>query len=156
MKRTKKEFGKEVYEKYDLSTKPPFRRICTLIYVLWLFIEGLITAFHKVTTPGTPAFVAYGMQLSVMYFLSASLLLVLLHTYIGRQALKYCFRTIMFVHQITFAAISLRMYACATKEDQVGQGFRVILLCFCALGETGAFIIRIKETLPNKNRTLME
>lgn len=139
MDRCQEEGRAEVYEKYDLSMMPTFHRVYMLIYVAWLISEGIISAVHKVTSSRTPALVAYGMEHSFMYFIIAGLLLVLLHTYIGRRVPRYCFRFIIFVHQSTIVALSLWRYACATTMDQAGPGFRVILLWFCVLGEAGAF-----------------
>lgn len=141
----------EVYERYDLSTIPLLRRICALIYVAWLFAEGLICGIHKFTSSQTSALVGYDLEHSFMYFIIVGLLLVLLHTFIGRQVPKYCFRFITFLHQVTIASMSLWRYACAETAYQAQPRFRLLLMCFCALGETRTFIAGMTEMVAFPN-----
>jgi hypothetical protein len=141
MDRSKQEGKAEVSEKYALSTMPLLRRVCTLIYLAWLFIEGPISALQQFTKSRSPALVAYGVEHSIMYFIIAGLLLVLLHTYIGRPLPRHVFRATLLIHQITVAALSFWRYICSKTNDQAGTGFRLILLCFCALGEIEGFVI---------------
>ena len=153
--RTAEEARSEVFKTYSLLSMSLFRRVCTLIYVSWLFIEGLVAAFCKSITPSqAPAVTTDGMKISTMYFLSAGLLLVILH-YISRPIPRFYFRLITFTHQIIFGAISLWTYATAEPGHRASSGFRLVLLSFCALGETFTFTVKIvKDAGPgNQNPT---
>ena len=151
MDRTKKETVAEFYKRYDLSTISLFRRVCCLIYVSWLLIEGLISAFDGFNATETSAFVPLGMKYSTMCFQSAGLALTLLHVYIGSRLLGYFFRSIVLCHQMMNIAISLWTYVQNKSVDHIGSGFQLILFFFCALGESQAFIRDMIECCTSPN-----
>ena len=134
MEKSKDEGRAEVGEKY-LSTLPFFRRACTLIYVAWLFVEGPISAFKQWGTSISPVTLATGMEHMIMYLVIGGLLLIILHSYLGRRVPRTLFRFLLFAHQVTLAGISAWRYLRSETQDYIETGFRLILLSFCAVAE---------------------
>lgn len=145
MELSKEQGRTEIYEKYDLSMSLS-RRIYALMYVAWLIVEGLISAFRNFVNPQPPALAAHRMEYSIMYFIIAGLLLVLLHTYIARLIPRYFFWMIVCIHQMTFMALSLWTYACTGPVDQWERMVRSVFLFLCAFGQAGAFFSEIIES----------
>ena len=135
MDKSKDEGRTEVDEKYYLSTLPFFRRACTLIYVAWLFVEGPISAFKQWGTARSPVTLTTGMEHMIMYLVIGGLLLVILHSYLGRRMPRTLFRFLVFAHQVTLAGVSAWRYLHSETQDYVETGFRLILLSFCAVAE---------------------
>jgi len=136
-----KERGRaEFYNSYYLSTMPVFRRLCMLVYVAWLSVEGLIDCLSKFPTNRSSAPGPYSLERCLNYIILAGLVVVVLHGNIGPRFPKYFFRLLVLVHQVTIAAMSLWRYVCFGTEVQAETGFRLFILCFCALGETCGFV----------------
>jgi predicted Ser/Thr protein kinase len=139
-----KERGKaEVYKGYYLSTMPMFRRLGMLVYVAWLSLEGPLHYLSKFATNRSSTPGSYIMERSLNYTILAGLVVVLLHSYIKLP--KYFFRFLVLVHQVTIAGMSLWRYVYSGTEFQAETGFRLFLLCFCAVGETGGFVKEILD-----------
>jgi hypothetical protein len=134
MDRSKDEGRAEVYENYYLSTMPLFRRICTLTYVAWLFVEGLISVFHT----RSPATIGTRME---PYLIIAGLVFVILHSYLRQRVPRYLFPLLVFVHQVTLAGMSLSRYVRLGIQDHAGAIVRLFLFSFCILAEVEGFTL---------------
>src|SRR6202022_1867079 len=106
----------EVYKQHILALMPLYRRVCAVIYVSWLSVEGFGAALYHFTSPQTLDSRVPGVESSVMYFVGFGLLLVLLHSYVGGQFAQYGFRLTTFVHQVTLTALSFLLLIHSTNE----------------------------------------
>lgn len=135
----------EIYEQHLLASVPLRRRTWAIVYVAWLFVEGLAAAFHNCSTPPTLGSKVSGTESSIMYLVGSGFMFVLLHSYIGGNFARYCFRLTTFGHQIILAALSLFVLMNSTNESYIWNGFRAAVLYGCASGEMEGFILDIEE-----------
>jgi hypothetical protein len=137
-----------VYTQHILSGLSLARRLSAATYISWLAVEGLIALavyFAPWTQEGTTS---VELELPMMYFVGSSLLVILLHSYVGGRVARTSLRIVPFVHQVTLIALSLRKFAVVNSYDLgAWSGFRAVVLMFCCLMETGSFATELGKVL---------
>jgi hypothetical protein len=135
----------EVYQQY--ATISLHQRIFSLAYVAWLVTEGFSNLLWPFSNSQPVQYIIGGTDF-VLYFVTAGMVLIVLHTYTRLPVPRLCFQIIILLHQLSVAAMSAWKYVHhGPKEFQLLQVFRVVALCCCTLGGARALFLEIGACL---------
>lgn len=112
-------------------------RFSAVIYLLWLVAEGAY-AFLRCSLPTLPTYPIFK-ETSVIYFVAASALFLLLRPYFISDTLRYLLRWTILIHLLILTSVALHyVFKVGPRRNQLDLcwlGCRSAILGFCILTE---------------------
>lgn len=144
--RSKEEGKAEVLNDNVLSSMGINQRISTILYVLWLVVEGGFVGINRSfpSIADSPS----GLETVLMYLVGSSFALLVLHSYVGGKWAKSGLRGTVIGHQLVMLSLSLYGWT-VLKDSNVRSwhGFRIGVMGYCVVSEMLAQLVDLRNQI---------